>query len=55
MVAYHDHNPIRDFSTDGFLQALKLMAARRRQSQGKKKGEAIRKSLAAQSYALGPI
>ena len=37
MVAHHDHNPISDFSTDDFLQALKLMAARRRQLQGKKK------------------
>ena len=54
MVGHHDHNPIRDFSTDDFLQALKLMAARRRQLQGKK-GEAIRNSLAVQSYALGPI
>ena len=50
-----------DFSTDDFLQALKLMAARLRHLQGKKKGKARRSetqlcsSLAVQSYALRPI
>ena len=50
-----------DFSTDDFLQALKLMAARRRHLQGKKKEKARRSetqlcsSLAVQSYGLRPV